>query len=88
MIQELTQNSTYYIQYTVTTTGGMVVSQKYRLSPKQSVLPELNAELHVSLNTENGYVDVTLQGAIVNKYEKTANGSFLLTRRKEEEPGK
>ncbi len=88
MIQELTQNSTYYIQYTVTTTGGMVVSQKYRLSPKQSVLPELNAELHVSLNTENGYVDVTLQGEVVNKYEKTANGSFLLTRRKEEEPGK
>lgn len=87
MMQELTQNSTYYIQYTVTTTGGMVISQKYRLSPRQSVLPEIDAELRTSLNEENGYVYITLLGTIKDNYEKTANGAFLLSRRKVDEPG-
>ena len=50
MTQELTQNSTYYIEYWVRTTGGMELSQKYRLSPRQSVLPEMDAELRTSLN--------------------------------------
>lgn len=85
--KELTNNSVYYIQYEVTTTGKMVVRQKYRISPKQSVLPELTAELRVSLNEEDGYVEATLQGEIVNGCEKTANGAFLVTRRKEDEPG-
>lgn len=88
MTQELTQNSTYYIEYWVRTTGGMELSQKYRLSPKQSVLPELSAKVLVDLNEENGYVNVSLLGDIRSDgYEKTANGAFLLTRRKLEEPG-
>lgn len=87
MTQELTQNSTYYIEYWVRTTGGMELSQKYRLSPKQSVLPEMEAELRTSLNEENGYVYVTLLGTIKDNYEKTANGAFLLSRRKVDEPG-
>ena len=88
MTQELTQNSTYYIEYWIRTTGGMELSQKYRLSPKQSVLPELSAQVLVDLNEENGYVNVSLLGDIRSDgYEKTANGAFLLTRRKLEEPG-
>jgi hypothetical protein len=88
MTKELINNSTYYIQYTITTTGGLVESQKYRLIPKQSVLPEIDAELRVVLNEENGYVDISLQGANgKNGYEKIANGAFLLTRRKYDEPG-
>jgi hypothetical protein len=65
----------------------MELSQKYRLSPKQSVLPEMEAELRTSLNEENGYVYVTLLGTIKDNYEKTANGAFLLSRRKVDEPG-
>ena len=88
MTQELIQNSTYYIQYTVTTISGIVLSKKYRLISKQSVLPELSAKLLVSLNKENGYIDISLQGEkLKDGYEKTANGSFLLTRRKVNEPG-
>lgn len=87
--QELTQSTSYYIQYTITTNNKMKISSpRYRIAQKQSVLPEMEAELITELNFENGYVNVSLKGKIENGYEKITSGAFLLSRRKESEAGK
>lgn len=89
LMQELTQNTSYYIRYEVTTTSGLTIGQTYKLAAKQNVLPELKATLTTELNQENGYVKISLIGdEDENGYERTATGFFLLTRRKENEPGK
>ena len=90
MTQEISQNTSCYIQYIITTNNKMVVSSpKYRIAQKQSVLSEAKLELLVELNYENGYIHVSLAGEKDEKgYEKNVIGAFLLSRRKENEPGK
>ena len=87
--QELLNNEAYYIQYTITTTNKMqVASPKYRIAQKQSVAPDLQAKLLTELNFENGYIKLFMEGVIdENGYEKFASGAFVLSRRKENEPG-
>ena len=81
--KELAMNETYYIQYEVITTNKMKVnSPRYRIMRRQSIDPEIQAELVAELNTENGYINLTLLG---HKEEGTqleiaATGAFLITR--------
>ena len=61
--KELAMNETYYIQYEVITTNKMKVnSPRYRIMRRQSIDPEIQAELIAELNTENGYINLTLLG--------------------------
>lgn len=75
--KELVKNKSYYIQYIVTTLNGMVVgSPKYRIMQKRSIDSDLKASLDVSLNFDNGYIELNLKG----QDDELATGSFLITR--------
>lgn len=80
---DLKVNYSYYIQYTVTTMNKMVIkSPRYRIMQKNSIDPELEAKLIATLNFDNGYINLTLDGAKdpETNLEIAATGSFLLTR--------
>lgn len=78
---ELETGKTYYIQYTVTTINNLVISSpRYRIQQKVSINPNLNADIQLDLNFDNGYVAVSLvpytkDGAVIG-----SNGAFLLSR--------
>ena len=80
--KELEINKNYYIQYTVKTSNNAIFkSSKYRIMSKETIDPELEADLVVKLNRDNGYVDVRLIGKKdENGTEYAANGSFVLKR--------
>lgn len=51
----------YYIQYTVTTINKLKISSpKYRMIQRETIDPELYADLNVTLNFDNGYIDLSL----------------------------
>jgi hypothetical protein len=76
-LQDLETSKTYWIRYTVTTTNGLVVSSpSYRITQKQSINPEIKAELEASLNYNNGYIDIRLLGNKTDVY----SGSFIISR--------
>ena len=61
--QELTQSTSYYIQYTITTNNKMKISSpRYRIAQKTICFTEMEAELITELNFENGYINVSLKG--------------------------
>lgn len=61
--QDLDLNTTYYLEYKVTTLNGLAIaSPRYKIMQKQSIKPEIKAILVPSLNYENGYVDLKLIG--------------------------
>lgn len=82
----------YYVQYTVTTQNGLVLSTpEYAVMEKYSKAPALDATLEATLNYDNGYIDVWLQGhkdANNNNYEENASGSYIFARATEGEDGK
>jgi hypothetical protein len=80
----------YYVQYTVTTQNGLVLSTpEYAVMEKYSKAPALDATLEATLNYDNGYVDIWLQGnKNGNGYEENASGSYIFARATKEEDGK
>lgn len=82
LAQDLEIDKNYYIKYTVNTNNGLTISSpRYRIMQKISIDPEIKASLSVSLNFENGYVNVDLKGDKDDEgMETPATGAFLLTR--------
>lgn len=85
--QDLDINSTYYLEYIVTTINGLKTSSGlYKIMQKQSISPEIKAVLVPSLNFENGYVDLTLMGEKDEfGIEYTATGSYRIMRASQED---
>lgn len=85
--QDLDLNTTYYLEYVVTTLNGLRISSgKYKIMQKQSIKPEIQAILVPTLNFENGYVNLTLIGE-KNEYgiEYAATGSYRIMRASEKD---
>lgn len=80
--RELDINTSYYLQYTIKTTSGLIKSSpKYRLMQKKSIDAEIKADLIATLDYENGYVDLFLKGQKNDMgVEYTASGSFKVLR--------
>lgn len=76
----------YRIKYTIITINGLEVSTpNYRIAQKSLLAPEIKATLEVSLNEDNGYIDVNLVGIKdANGLETLATGAFLLSRASED----
>lgn len=78
---ELLPGQTYYIQYTITTINNLVVSSyRYRIQQKISIEPNLNADIDLGLNFDNGYITVSLIPYMENGAPIGSNGAFLLSR--------
>ena len=80
---ELTKGTTYYLQYKVITNNNLEVSSpKYRIGQKTSIAADQNLILTATMNQDNGYVKLTLEGELESDTgEETAlNGAFLITR--------
>lgn len=79
--QELLTGDIYKIKYTITTINKLTLSTpRYRIMQKPSINPEIKAALEVSLNYDNGYIQVRLDGEKVNGIEDPVSGAFLLSR--------
>ena len=80
--RELEKDKSYYIQYIVTTLNGMAIgSPKYRIMQKRSIESNLKAKLDVSLNFDNGYIDLNLIGNFdEDGIEEPESGSYLISR--------
>lgn len=85
--QDLEMNKSYYLEYIITTTNGLKKSSgKYRIMQKKSIDPEIKADLVPTLNFENGYVDVKLDGQKnADGVEYAATGSFKILRASDED---
>lgn len=78
---ELETGKTYYIQYTITTINNLVISSpRYRIQQKVSIEPNLNADIKLDLNFDNGYIAVSLSPYMENGAPVGSNGAFLLSR--------
>ena len=81
--RDLNYGEIYKIQYIVTTTNGLVYSSpKYLLTQQKSIDMELKGDLITNLNYDEGFVDVSIEGALLDiniayvdkdKKEKTAS---------------
>lgn len=80
--RDLEQEKSYRIKYTIKTNNGLEISTpRYRIMQKSTIEAEMQADIQVSLNYENGYVDVDLIGHKNDEgLEEVVTGSFLLTR--------
>lgn len=80
--QDLELNEIFYIEYVVKTINNLEISSgRYKITQKQSIDPEIQATLVPSLNFENGYIDLTLKGAInSNGIESSATGLYRVLR--------
>jgi hypothetical protein len=74
--------NSYRVVYSVTTNNGLRVSSpRYRVTQKRSINPELEANLLVALNYDNGYVDLSLKSvADILTVEELATGFFIVSR--------
>lgn len=79
---DLETNSSYYLQYFVTTTNKLTAStKKYRIMQKKSIVPDLRATLSANLCFEDGYIDLYLVGEKdTSGTEQIAIGSFVVCR--------
>lgn len=81
--QALGVEEVYYVQYTVTTQNGLVVSSpEYAVMEKFSIDIDIAAKLIAKLNYDNGYIGVNLVGYIPEGYPSmpSASGHFILAR--------
>lgn len=80
--KDLKVDEIYYIQYTVKTNNGLVASSpRYKLIQHHSIDPEMQADLLVSNNFDNGYVTLALSGKIGESgLEIPATGLFSVSR--------
>lgn len=85
--QDLETNKSYFLEYIVTTSNKMRVSSgDYRIMQKKSIDPEIKADLIPSLNYENGYVTINLQGHLNKEgLEYAATGAFRILRASDED---
>lgn len=82
----LEENKFYKIVYCGITTNGMKVSSPYyRIVQQSSIPPEIDADVIVTMNKDNGYVQIRVQGHLdpVNNLEKNAIGTFQILRSSE-----
>lgn len=84
--RDLDEDKKYTITYYVKTNNGLEEpSPTYKLMAKKAVVSSLNAKVVTSLNYENGYVAITLDGEKNSlNVEKVVKGSFILSRSSEE----
>lgn len=76
LAEDLALNTSFYIQFCVTTTNGLHAnSPKYRVVQKRSVNPEIDTKLVASLNEDNGFVTLTF-----DTEEEVILGTFLISR--------
>ena len=76
--QDLPIGETHRVEYIVTTVNNLIVkSPKYRITQKKSISPELNASVNVSLNYNNGYINIDLKA---NNKEELSTGFFIVSR--------
>lgn len=82
LAQDLEIDKSYYIKYTVNTNNGLTISSpRYRIMSKFSIDPDIKTDLKATLNYENGYIDISLQGHLDDEgLEIPVTGAFLLTR--------
>lgn len=85
--QDLDANKSYFLEYTVTTVNGLEApSGKYRIMQKKSINPEIKADLIPTLNYENGYINLTLNGQKSDDgVEYAATGAYRIMRASEED---
>ena len=82
----LEENKIYKIIYSGITTNGMSVSSPYyRIVQQSSIPPEIEADVIATMNKENGYVQIRIQGHIdpINGLEKNGIGTFQILRASE-----
>lgn len=80
--KDLDMNETFYVQYHVTTTNKIKLSSsKFLIMQKDTINPELRADVLAMLNRDNGYIKVQLVGKKdTDGIESAAIGSFVLKR--------
>ena len=85
--KNLEENKIYKIIYTVTTANGVVASSpSYRIISQSTIPPEIPATLIATMNQENGYIDISLQGELTKDgTEVTGTGTFLICRSSSED---
>lgn len=72
LLRDLMFYEIYYVQYNVITTNKISLSSPlYRIIQRTTINPEIKANLEVSLNFNNGYIDVNLT-PIKNDFVKRA----------------
>lgn len=60
--KDLPYDVIHKIQYTVTTVNKMVISSpKYRIIQRETIMPEIDVNLIVSQNFDNGYINIILE---------------------------
>lgn len=79
---ELESGKIYKIQYSVTTTNGMIVTTPwYLITQQKSLETELKGNLIAINNREDGYVDIKIEGyRDENSNEEIVDGTFILSR--------
>jgi hypothetical protein len=74
---DLNLDTSYYIQFSVTTTNGLEKSSnRYRIMQRRSINPEINAELVATLDPDNGNILLTMNDTI----DSVVSGTFLISR--------
>ena len=59
---DLCYNTLYYIQYTITTINKITLSSPmYKMMQRETIDPEISANLIVSQNFDNGYISINLE---------------------------
>lgn len=86
---ELEENKYYYIQFVVTTSNNMIVkSKRYRITARDSIEPQLKADLIANLQFEDGHVDLYLKGhKNAGGTETVTSGNFVILRMADNKPG-
>ena len=82
----LEDNKFYKIVYYGKTTNGMfVTSPYYRMVQQSSIPPEIDADVIATMNKDNGYMQIVVQGHYdpINHLEKNAIGTFQVLRASE-----
>lgn len=87
--EDLEIGDSYYIEYSVTTMNGLKrSSKKYRIVQRESIDPDLKADVFAEMNYDEGYIDVNLIGHLNSEgIEEPVVGAFLLARANKKHPG-
>ncbi len=82
IMKDLQYYKLYYIDYTITTINKLTLSTiKYKMMQRETIDPEIWANLETSLNFDNSYIDISLKPVLNSEGKMTpASGSFILTR--------
>lgn len=86
--KELQKNKNYFIQYSITTINNYEAeSVRYQIINRETINPELQATLSATMDENNGYVKINLNGIRDKKtgLEIPATGAFALLRASSED---